>query len=435
MANHVESYYAAHLSRHIIPDDIAAVNAVDIAVIGGGLAGLTAARELATAGLRVAVIECHRVGWGASGRNGGFVGPGFSEDLSVLERKLGFDHALELFRLTQDAASYIKRTIRDAGRDDVIKGSGLLKVFRHPISSRDLAAAADKALKYGVSSRAIEGDALAGFVRADVYNAGLLDTEAFHINPLEYAVLLAAQAQAAGASVHELTPATAIERSGTAWHVATPANTIRARHVILAGSAYLTGLNRALDRAILPVATYMITTEPLGGKLDAAISFRGGISDTRRAGDYYRVIDDSRLLWGGRITTRTSEPKELAALLKRDIQAIYPTLGDFRIEFAWSGLMGYCVHKMPLITRLDDGLWACTAFGGRGLATTTMGGRLIADAIASNSDQYKLFESFKPMWGGGPVGRVATQLIYWALRLQDAYDERYRRSAPRAGQV
>jgi glycine/D-amino acid oxidase-like deaminating enzyme len=212
---------------------------------------------------------------------------------------------------------------------------------------------------------------------------------------------------------------------------------ISADHVVLATSAYgsihLADLYPPLDQAILPVTTYVVTSEPLGARLDDAIRFRGCIADTRRAGDYYRVVgdgDERRLLWGGRITTRRSEPHRLSEMLKADILDIYPQLGDFRIDYAWSGLMGYTRQKMPVIGELEPGIWAATAFGGHGLNTSAMAAQLISDAITQADDQWTLFKQFHPgtidrMAGGNsPVGRVATQAVYWGMRARDWWDER-----------
>ena len=180
-----------------------------------------------------------------------------------------------------------------------------------------------------------------------------------------------------------------------------------------------------LERAVLPVATYVVTSESMPDRLAEAIRYPGCIGDTRRAGDYYRLVDGgTRLLWGGRITTRRSEPSQLANMLKRDILAIYPQLGDFEIERAWSGLMGYCVHKMPILAQMEEGLWAATATGGHGLNSTATIGLLAAEAMAGSSDRYKLFAPFKAQWGGGPLGRVGTQLAYWWLQGLDWLEEK-----------
>ena len=182
-----------------------------------------------------------------------------------------------------------------------------------------------------------------------------------------------------------------------------------------------------IGRAILPVATYVAVTEPL---VQDAIRTRSAISDSRRAGNYYRLVDEGRLLWGGAITTRVSEPSRLASRLQRDMVSVYPQLGNPRIDFAWSGIMGYARHFMPLIGTDGQGQWWATAFGGHGMNTTAMGGILISRAIAARDDEYRRFLPFAPDWAGGPLGRVAVQLGYWQMQLRDRLDEaRARRKA------
>ncbi|NJN81683.1 MAG: FAD-binding oxidoreductase [Caldilineaceae bacterium] len=139
--------------------------------------------------------------------------------------------------------------------------------------------------------------------------------------------------------------------------------------------------------------------------------------------------DQRRLIWGGRITTRRSEPSDLAQKLKRDMLSVYPQLQDMEITHAWAGTMGYAVHKMPLIRKLGDGVWCATAFGGHGINTTAMAGMLIASAIANDDDRYRLFAPFAPVWAGGFGSRVAVQASYWHMRLRDWIDERRARRA------
>ena len=177
---------------------------------------------------------------------------------------------------------------------------------------------------------------------------------------------------------------------------------------------------RPTGRAVLPVATYVAVTEALN---QDAVRTPAAISDTRRAGNYYRLIDEGRLLWGGDITTQVSEPARLAEQMKGDMLATYPQLGNPRIDYSWAGLMGYALHKMPLIGRDNEGQWFATAFGGHGMNTTAMAGQLLARAIADGDDEYRRFAPFAPLWAGGQLGRVGVQASYWWMQLRDRIDE------------
>jgi len=431
-ADHVDSFYAAtrtpdaHFPR--LDGDVEA----ETCVIGGGLAGLTIARELAGKGRSVVLVEAERVGWAASGRNGGFVSPGYAEGIEAIERKVGYDHAKALWDLSVDGVDYVRRAIDDLKPAGVEPVAGSLKVLRYDDAESLMRRADVMTTRFGYERAFWPTGKVREVLHTQTYFQGLHDASAFHIHPLNYAVAIAADAAARGAVLHEATPAVHLDRGRAGWIVRTPGGSVSARNVVLSGSAYGPRLWRPVDRAILPVATYVVTSEPMADRLAGAIGFSGCIGDTRRASDYYRIVEDGRLLWGGRITTRTSEPARLAEMLKRDILAIYPQLGDFKVAFAWAGLMGYAVHKMPLIGRIGEGLWSCTAFGGHGLNTTAVGGKLVAEAISGGDDRWRLFSPFRPVWAGGSLGRAATQLAYWRLQFMDAIEERRAQTRSRA---
>jgi len=394
----------------------------DVIVVGAGFAGLTAALELAREGKSVALIESNKIGWGASGRNGGFVSESFSQGLTSLINRLGAEHTAALVALSQKGVEFVRR---EANSIDpaIIGGDGWLLAFRHddPDEVKKLGALYDA---YGMKRRFVPRSELRALLKSKSYFDALENSASFHIQPLAYALGLAQKAHMAGARIFEDCAVEALDKTGALWRVRAAGKTIKAQHVVLAGSAYMGGLYPRLQGAILPVATYVVTSEPMEERLDRAISYFGAISDNRRAGDYYRRLPDKRLLWGGRITTRRSEPKMLAQMLKGDIEKIYPQLGDFKISHAWSGLMGYAVHKMPIIGEMEEGLWAVTGFGGHGLSTTAMGGQIIAAAISEGDDRWRQFSSFGPVWAGGPLGRAAVQGIYWFMRGRDWIEER-----------
>jgi gamma-glutamylputrescine oxidase len=200
---------------------------------------------------------------------------------------------------------------------------------------------------------------------------------------------------------------------------------VRARDVVIACGGYTGALEPRLRRSYLPIATYVMLTEPNKALIGQAIRTSAAIGDGRRAGDYYRLVDGGeRILWGGKITTRTTAPRRLARLLHQTMASTYPQLKDLRVDLAWSGLMAYARHRMPQIGRLDEGLWYCTAFGGHGLNTTAIGGQLVAEAITGDSDRFRLFQPFSLAWNGGAAGRGAVQATYWAMQAMDLVRER-----------
>ena len=442
---HAASWYAADLGE--TPPQPALAGSVDTetAIIGGGLAGLTAAWHLAAAGRDVTLVEANRIGWGASGRNAGFVSPGFAQSIFAIERQVGKPQARRLYDLSRAGGRFVHERLTGFDMAGLIGGHGWLKVVRYPDMSGLEERAARMASDYDLDLALWPREAVRETLVTERYFGALHDPESFHIDPLAYAVALADDARRQGAVLHDGTLAVALERFDGGWRIRTSGaggpGTITARHVVLAGSAYqglgAPGLWSGLERAVVPVATYIVTTMPLGELLDAAIRFTGCIADTRRAGNYYRIVgtgDDRRLMWGGRITTRRDEPVRLAAMLKADMSAVYPQLGETGIDTSWSGLMGYSRSKMPIIGLIagarDAGLWALTAFGGHGMNTTAMGGGLIAGAIAGNDDSWRLFEPWHPgfidrtIGGRNLIGRTAAQLVYWGMQMRDRFEER-----------
>src|SRR6185295_7500903 len=244
---------------------------------------------------------------------------------------------------------------------------------------------------------------------------------------LNYTLGLAAAAEAAGARIFERTMATAIDPSGVRKRIATPHGLVRAHHVVLAGNVQAGAADREVGATVLPVSTYVAVTAPLGETLFDAVRYTGAVADTRRAGDYFRIVADDRLMWGGRFTTRAAPPRRLKSLLRGDMLRAFPQLEGVAIEYAWTGTMGYALHKMPQIGELAPGYWLAGAFGGHGLNTTAMRGDMIARAILDGDDRWRLFSSYELVWAGGPLGRAAAQAVAWTMRAREALTERISR--------
>jgi glycine/D-amino acid oxidase-like deaminating enzyme len=396
---------------------------VDICVVGAGLAGLTVARELARRGWSVAVLEATRVGSNASGRNTGFVAPGFGERLERIIERVGFDRARELWILSTGGVDYIRSTIRETAMAGVSPVDGWLTVQRFDSEERVFAQAELIATKLGTEAEAWPTEQVREVLKSPAYFQGLHFPNGFHIHPLNYALGLAAAAEEAGAKIFEDTRALEMDAAGVRKRVTTPTGRVRANHIVLAGSADLGLICPEVSSSILPVASYVATTAPLGQRLLEAVTYSGAVSDTRRTGDHYRVVDGERLIWGGRLAANLNSPHRLKKVLGQDIRTIFPQLGEVEITHAWSGIMGYAVHKMPQIGEVSPGLWVASAFGGHGLNTSAMAGELIARAIAEGDDRWRLFSSYDLVHAGGRIGRAAAQVLYGAMRIRDAVDE------------
>jgi len=223
-----------------------------------------------------------------------------------------------------------------------------------------------------------------------------------------------------GGRIYERSQVKSIERRGAGYRVATDAGCVEARHVVVAGGGYLNGVVPALERAMLPIATYVMVTEPLGDELGRWIPSRAAIYDTRFAFDYYRALPDTRLLWGGRISIFDRHPDAIARFLRRDMATVFPALRAARVDFAWSGMMSYARHKMPQVGALPDGVWYALGFGGHGVAPTTAAGELLAAAIADKAPLPPAFADYGLAPTFRPFGLAAAQCAYGWIGLRDA---------------
>ena len=264
--------------------------------------------------------------------------------------------------------------------------------------------------------------------RTDRYHDAAFDPDGFHLDPLALTRGYARAAIGLGARLFERSPATSLARRGPAWRIETPSGEVVAETVVLCTSAYGDPLLRALRRAILPVVTYVIVTEPLGPRLAEVVGAPYAVYDDRFATGYYRPLEGGRLLWGGRVSLGERR-LDLARLMRRDLARVYPQLADVRVDHAWSGRMGFARHKMPLVQELQPGLWVNTAYGGHGLNGTTMGGELVAAAIAEGGQEHALLAPFRPVAAFGRLGRAAAQALYWGHVVKD--ELRTARAVPR----
>jgi gamma-glutamylputrescine oxidase len=416
------SYYRATAPDAPAYAPLAGRREVDVCVIGGGFAGLNTALGLVERGRRdVMLLEAQRIGFGASGRNGGFVFGGYSLGEDALLRSLGPERARSLYRGTLEAIGLMRARTERWGIDCERRDSGVLWAnwFRDPAPLRQRQALLQRA--FDTEWRWVGRDELRERLRTERYSEALFEADAFHFHPLKYAQGLARVLAAQGASVHEQSPAIALRRETSAWCVTTPEGEVHAQHVVLCCGGYLARLRRDVDAAVLPIATYVMVTEPLGARLHDAIRTEAAVYDTRFAFDYYRTLPDTRLLWGGRISVLERSPRDVQRLLLRDLLKVYPQLEGVRVEHAWSGLMSYARHQMPQVARLEPGLWLAQAFGGHGVGPTTHAGEVVAAAIAENDRRWQGFSEFGVVSALKPAGYLGAQLTYWWLQTRDAW--------------
>jgi glycine/D-amino acid oxidase-like deaminating enzyme len=396
---------------------------VDVCVIGGGLAGLTTAREIARRGWSVAVLETRRIAWNASGRNDGFVLPGFAETMDRIIARVGLEHAKALWALSEMGLKYVRTAIAEERMPGVAPIAGWLKVSKVDNGDEVLAAVQ----LYGELGAEVEGwptERVRDVLKTNHYFHAMHLPRAYHIHPLNYALGLADAAEAAGARIFEDTPALSIDVEGVRKRISTPSARVRAGHIVLACNVHLGTLVPRIVGTLVPIWSYVIATAPLGPRLAEAVAYRGAVTDTDLANNHYRIVDGDRLLWSGHSTTWDGEPKKFVKRLQADIAEIYPQLGEVAVEHVWSGVLGNALHKMPQIGELSPGLWLASGFGGHGLNTTAMAGNILAQAIVEGDDTWRLFAPFELVWAGGRIGRAAMQVYYWWFNARERFEAR-----------
>ena len=418
---------------------------VDVCVIGGGLAGLTAAREIARRGWSVVLLEARRLACNASGRNTGFVLPGFAADPEDIIARVGRDRAKALWALSEAGVEYVRRTIHETAMPGAeLDECGWMHVSKTDNDVEMAERARLLAEEFGTAAEFRPTERVRDELRSAHYFGGVHYSSAFSIHPLNYALGLAAAAEAAGARIYEETPALEIDPTGVRKRVTTPSARLRASHVVLAGNVHSGALIPQIASTLVPVSTYVMTTAPLSERLHEAIRYRGAVSDTELADNHYRVVGGDRLMWSGRCTLWGGDPQRYVKALISDLERTYPQLAGAQAEYIWRGTLGNTVHRMPQTGEVSPGLWLLSGFGGHGLNTTAMGGELIARGVVEGDKTWQLFSPFELVWAGGTAGRAVVQVYYWWFRARELLDahlarrreaERKKALAPQSEQV
>jgi gamma-glutamylputrescine oxidase len=417
------SWYAATMVDAPARPPLAADCDVDVCVIGGGLAGLTTAREIALSGWSVVLVEAGRIAGEASGRNAGFVLPGFAASPDGVIERVGFDRAKDLWGLAQSGVHYVRNIVRSEAMPGVDPQDGWLHVSKTD-NGDELTRLAGLVGEFGGEIEGWPTERVRAVLRSERYFHAVHYPRAINIHPLNYAYGLAAAAERVGARIFENTPVLSLDPAGVRKHIVTPQARLRAGYVVLCGNLQIAGLLPRVAAALIPITTYVITTAPLGPKLREAIGYRGSVSDSDLADNHYRVVDGDRLMWSGRATTWVGNASHYVRGLTADIAKTYPQLGRVAADYAWSGTLGHSIHGMPQIGELGPGVWLASGFGGHGLNTTAMAGNLIARAIVDGDQTWRQFTPFELVWAGGRIGRAVAQIYYWTRRLRDALAER-----------
>ena len=419
------SYYEASVQRGPpLPPLQGAVDA-DVLVVGAGFAGLSAALELAERGLRVVVLEAGRVCGGASGRNGGQALVGYASGQAPFEQQLGQAAARQAWAMSLEAIGLMdERIARHGIACDRVKGYVTLADSAR--KARALAAEVETlARDYGFDCKLVTGKDVGRFIDSPRYRAAAFEATSGHLHPLKYGLELAKAARALGVQIFENSAVTLLRR-GPVVEAGTAQGRVRAPFAVLAGNCTLgehgPKVAPEIGARIMPVGTYMIVTAPLDPTLCARlIPGNAAACDNNFVLDYFRFSADHRLLFGGRVSYSTGTPRNLKAVMRQRMVAVFPALRDAAVDFVWGGFVDISMNRAPDFGRIGGNVYYLQGFSGHGVAATALAGRLAAEAIAGQAGRFDVFARLRhaPFPGGKWLRMPSLVLGIACHRLRD----------------
>ncbi|MEP1209095.1 MAG: FAD-binding oxidoreductase [Rhizobiaceae bacterium] len=383
----------------------------DVAIVGGGFCGLSTALHLSQAGTRVVLIDAHRFGDGASGRNGGQMGSGQRGDLGDIEKELGFERSKALWDMAEDAKRSLLDTAAQHGFDPDYQEGQLTPMHKRRYEREARHEVDILTQRYAYPHvEYLDQEKMANALGSKAYYGGVMDSGTGHIHPMKYVIGLAQSASASGAELFENTAATGISKNGR-FQVETARGTITADRVILALNGYHNDFRSELASHVLPIQSFIGATVPLG-KNSPVLPGLQAVDDSRFVVRYFRKSNDGRLLFGGREAYGKSRPGDIERAIRRQITEIYPDLADIEITHAWGGNVGITMPRLPYIRELEPGLWSAGGFSGHGVMISNYTGRLMAEHFLGKNDQINLLKELKiPGFPGGSLLRNPLKVL------------------------
>jgi len=395
----------------------------DVAVVGGGIAGCSAALHLAQRGYKVVLVEARFVGYGASGRSGGQLIFGLAPSQKALTAQVGREDARRLFDLSIEALDSTRALI-DTYAIACDYAANHVHVATKPRHVRELTEWADEL--HGEcgyeSARLLNRDELQGHVRSELYLGGLLDSRSGHLHPLKYTQGLARAAELEGVGIFEKTQVLRYDRGSTGGvTVHSARGVVHCEHLILCGNAYIDGLAPPLARRVLGVGTYIVATEPLDpARARALLPSNAAVADINWILDYFRLTADHRLLFGGRVSYSAMQPPHLAESMRKRVVRVFPALADVRVDYTWGGYLDITMSRAPDFGRLAPNVYYLQGFSGHGMALAGLAGKLVAEAVSGTAERFDVFARIPHRdFPGGPLLRrpsLVLAMLYYRLR-------------------
>lgn len=421
-SDHTASYYAATARGLVERPALEGELRADVCVVGGGFSGVSVALNLAERGYDVVLLEAHRIGWGASGRNGGQVCSAYSPGMEPIERALGKDGARRLFAFVEEGKDLIVERVRRHAIDcDLTWG-----FFNAAVKPRHIAAMQATmeswSRDYGYDQLSlVSRDETTRYVNSPAYIGGMQDARAGHLHPLNYCLGLAGAAEQAGARLFERSPVIAVE-TGAAPSARTAKGQVRAKFLVLCGDAYLGGLVPQIARKLMPMGNYIGATQVLGAeRARALIPSNAAVSDWNFVLNYFRLSPDHRLLFGGLASYSNLPPPNLRSALKRVMTKVFPSLGDIGFDYVWGGRVGITMERTPHFGRIGQSVYFAQGYSGTGVVQTGLAGQVIAEAVAGQAERLDIFARLPhTSFPGGRLLRTPTLVLAMAwYRMRD----------------
>jgi gamma-glutamylputrescine oxidase len=420
---HAPSYYAATLNDPTRYPTLSDAISVDVCVIGAGLTGISTALNLAERGYSVAVLEASKVGWAASGRNGGQLIGGFACDTDTFGKYLPPEDVRRIWDMGLETLDIVKARVA-RHQIDCDLTLGYLHAANKPRDVTSLQQWRDEAQqRFGYDRfQYVERERMSEYVQSSRYLGGLYDPDSGHLHPLNYTLGLARAAHQAGTQIFEDSCVTQMRTENGAHVIQTAKGQVQAKYVALACNTWLGELAPDVSKKIMPVGTYVIATEPLDpDRAKALMPAQAAICDSRFVLDYFRPSPDHRVLWGGKVSYSTLAPRNLGEAMRRDMLKTFPQLADVKVDYAWGGFVDITMNRAPHFGRIAPTVYFAQGFSGHGVNTTGLAGKLIAEAIDGQAARFDLFDKIRhrDFPGGATLRTPALVLAMAWYRMKD----------------
>ena len=417
---HTASYYAATANAATDFPRLRGEHHCDVVVVGGGFTGVSTMLHLAERGYDVVLVEANRLGWGASGRNGGQLIDGFVND-DRIEKRFGKSAAEMTHRMGLECRNIVVKRIEQYGIDCDLT-YGFIDLALRPADVKEFAERAEEYARsqYPHEIRVVRKDDVPKHVGSKSYIGGLINMGNGHLHPLNLCIGEATAAIELGAKVYEQSRVTRMHH-GEKPRVVTDEGSVHAGKIILAGNAYLGRTEPKLSGYVIPAGSYMMATEPLSAALASELlPTNMACCDQRSALDYFRLSADRRMLWGGLCNYSGRRPKNIAASLRPSMLKVFPQLADARIDYQWGGNIAISINRIPQFGRIEGNTYYVQGYSGHGVAPTHIAGKIMADIVGGDSEEFDLFARVKHWylpggkWFANPA--VALGMLYYRIK-------------------